>query len=297
MPKVQRRTARRIVTGGSITAVLLFGVLLVLSSTFPPYDPVSAGEIPDGVSYGSVEIEGRTVHFAESGDAGNPMVLFVHGTPGSLQAFSGYLANRRLQARAHLVAVDRPGFGQSVDGNWLPGLTEQAAFMAAMRRVNRSGEPMVVVGHSLGGTIAYRMGVDHPDDVQHLVVISSSIDPVVGQARWYNHLGNLWPVRFILPGGLGKANREIMPLKRELGELAPLIGDMAPVVTVIHGMNDRLVSFENLRFAEAKLPADRQRIVAVEDVGHFILWERPDLILPEIEHAIRQARGESSASE
>ena len=281
-----RQRLARFVTGGSLFVAVIFVMLFTLSSCFPPYEPIAEAKVPLVIQFSSVVINGRAISFAQSGDPKKPMVLFVHGTPGSKQGYLDYLNVAGLYDNAHLVAVDRPGFGDSVDGDWLPGLKAQAGFLAAMQKVNQSGQPMVVVGHSLGGTIAYRMALDSADAIKAIVVISSSIDPVVGQARWYNHIGNNFLIRWMLPDSLAKANVEIMPLKSELTEMTPMLAGMKPHVTVVHGDQDALVGFDNLRFAEKHVPEDRLRLVPVINEGHFILWKRPDLIIPEIQRAL-----------
>jgi len=55
---------------------------------------------------------------------------------------------------------------------------------------------------------------------------------------------------------------------------------------VIHGGRDALVSFDNLDYARRHLPADRTRIVAEPDEGHFILWRRPEIIAAEIDRML-----------
>lgn len=283
-----KRSVQRIVTGGILLAAGVAALLLTLASSFPPYDPEQTEKVLSPLSFGSLAIEGRALHYAERGDPENPLVLFVHGTPGSMGAFLDYLTETQLSDRAHLVAVDRPGFGRSTDGDWLPNLKSQAAHLAALSQINRSDKPMVVVGHSLGGTIAYRMAIDFPDKVSTIVVVSSSIDPFVGQARWYNHLANNKLIRWMIPRDLQRANREIMPLAKELADMATYLAELTTNVTVIHGKDDRLVDYENLEFAAKHLPSASTRIVAVDNIGHFILWERPKLIVQEIERAVNQ---------
>ncbi|WP_339067208.1 hypothetical protein [Teredinibacter turnerae] len=41
------------------------------------------------------------------------LLVFVHGTPGDWRSFGQQLADRRLAARAVLVAIDRPSWGGS----------------------------------------------------------------------------------------------------------------------------------------------------------------------------------------
>ena len=258
---------------------------MTISGCFPPYDPIQEAELQGAgavLRFSAIDIDGHDLYFAESGDPEKQMVLFVHGTPGSWQGYASYLRNTQLASKAHLIAMDRPGFGRSAHEGWLPGFRDQASILMQMRVLNRSRLPIILVGHSLGGSIAYRMAVDFPDEISGMVVISASVDPELGKARWYNRIADLSMISWILPNGLVKANIEIMPLRDELLALKPLLGGIKANVAVIHGKQDKLVDFGNLSFAEKFLDPTRLKSVPVPDMGHFVLWEQPDLVVSEI---------------
>ncbi len=158
----------------------------------------------------------------------------------------------------------------------------------AFDTLNQSCTPLLLVGHSLGATIAYRMGLDFPDRIAAIVAVAGGIDPVAARARWYNYAASGRLVRWMVPDELARANREIMPLEGELTAMAPLLGRLAGKVTAIHGRRDKLVSFANLDYVAAQIPA--ARTVAVPDVGHFVIWDRPELIVAEIIRRLPEPR-------
>ncbi len=53
------------------------------------------------------------MHYTHLGDLDLPLVVLVHGTPGSSNGFMDYLADSLLPEKAQLIALDRPGFGDS----------------------------------------------------------------------------------------------------------------------------------------------------------------------------------------
>src|SRR5687768_111996 len=59
----------------------------------------------------------RELHYVKAGDATKPLILFLHGSPGSLSAFIHFLADSVLLKEALLITTDRPGFGNSNFGN------------------------------------------------------------------------------------------------------------------------------------------------------------------------------------
>src|SRR5688572_27323159 len=48
------------------------------------------------------------MEYAEAGDSTKPLILFVHGSPGSLSAFLWYLVDNTLLEHGHLITMDRP---------------------------------------------------------------------------------------------------------------------------------------------------------------------------------------------
>ena len=59
------------------------------------------------------KIEGRNIHYAQTGKEDLPTLVFVHGTPGSWNAFSDYMIDKELLRAFRMVSIDRPGFGYS----------------------------------------------------------------------------------------------------------------------------------------------------------------------------------------
>lgn len=258
---------------------------LAISGCFAPYEAIHGEELENlqtALVFSSLDVEGHKLLIVESGDRNKQLVLFIHGTPGSWEGYAEYLQMNSLASRAHLVAMDRPGFGQFSQDEWLPPFQEQASILMKLRRLNHSGLPIIIVGHSLGGSIAYRMAVDFPEDISGMVVISAPVDPMLSKRRWYNVLASYAVVSWMLPDSLLKANREMNPLQEELTAMEPLLSEIRSNVTVIQGTEDKLVKFGNLGFAERRLTHANFRAIPVQDMGHFVLWEDPGLIAAEI---------------
>jgi pimeloyl-ACP methyl ester carboxylesterase len=265
---------------------LSFCVLLMLTSCFPPYESVDEQHWIDQeprikFSTFDEDDDNQAIFVAESGASDQQMVLFLHGTPGSWRGYAEYLQNPELSARAHLVAMDRLGFGQSDHGR-VPPFKQQAASLMRLQSLNKSGKPIIVVGHSFGGSLAYRMAVDFPNEITGLLVISASVNPELGKARWYNKMASFGAINWMVPSNLMKANVEIMPLQDELLDMQPLLAGITTRVTIIHGKQDKLVDFDNLAFATTELRNARLNTVKVAESGHFILWEEPAIVVKEI---------------
>ncbi|MCA9715231.1 MAG: alpha/beta fold hydrolase [Myxococcales bacterium] len=234
--------------------------------------------LPHAPRHGAVEVDGRAIHYVEVGDPENPPVVLLHGSPGSWDAYLSQLTSAALQERAHMIALDRPGFGDSSDGGHEPSLARQAAITRAVLHAAHPDAPAVVVGHSFGGPVAGRLAMDAPEDVRALVLVAPSIDPALERTMLAQRVANLRVVAALLPDALVACNREIMALRAELEEMAPRWERMTTPVTVIQGEADRLVPPANADFAAARVPASSLELVRVPGMDHFVPWTRPELI-------------------
>jgi pimeloyl-ACP methyl ester carboxylesterase len=110
---------------------------------------------------GAIQLAGRTL-----GDAG-PRVVFVHGLFG--QGRNWTTIARRLAEDGHRVTLlDLPNHGHSpwtdrVD--YLDMAELVAAELAAL------GDPVTLVGHSMGGKVAMQLALRHPELLRALVVV------------------------------------------------------------------------------------------------------------------------------
>src|SRR6476620_10811132 len=61
----------------------------------------------------SREINGFTIHYIETGKKDATTLFFVHGSPGSWDAYKDYLKDSLLLSKYRMIAIDRIGFGHS----------------------------------------------------------------------------------------------------------------------------------------------------------------------------------------
>jgi pimeloyl-ACP methyl ester carboxylesterase len=220
----------------------------------------------------------RPIHYARVGADSLPTVLFIHGSPGSWDAFIDYFADTALLRRAMLISADRPGFGKSGLGQPERSLAVQAAQLAPLLHLSRSGRKPIIVGHSLGGPVAVRLAMDYPDAVGGLLLLAPSIDPALEAQEWYRYVGNVFPFRQMLPTEFDVSNQEIMPLKGELQAMLPLWVRIRVPVTVLQGYKDGLVPPGNADFARRMLTQAPTTIQMLPGMNHFIPWNRQEQV-------------------
>lgn len=235
-------------------------------------------DAPRKPSFYEYTLNGRRLHYAAMGADTLPMVVFVHGSPGSWDAFISFFKDTALYRAARIVSVDRPGFGKSGYGKAETSLQEQAALLMPILQTNQSAALPLLVGHSLGGPVVSRMAMDYPHLVGGLVLVAPSIDPALERWEWYRYVGDFFLFRAIIPKELDVSNQEILPLKKELASMLPMWANIRVPVTVIQGEKDKLVPPGNAGFARKMLVNAPTKVWMIPGMNHFIPWRRPDLI-------------------
>lgn len=126
----------------------------------------------------TLDVDGRPVHLADFGGSGDPMVL-VHGLGGS---YVNWLAVApRLAERFHVVAPDLAGFGLTPLAGRSAGVDANAELLD--RILAGIGEPVVLVGNSMGGMIALLEAACHPERVRALVLLDPSLPATLSVRR------------------------------------------------------------------------------------------------------------------
>lgn len=267
-----------------IACVLIFALMITLHScmTFR----MSSKEIDTYFSTRNLEgtqhhysVGYRNIHYVTSGDTTKPLVVFVHGSPGSLSAFIDFLADTVLLKRALLLTTDRPGFGYSNFGVAEPSLAAQATLLKPILEKYKKNRPVILVGHSLGGPVVARMAIDYPELVDGLILVAASIDPELEPNETWFRAPLATPfLRWLLPKSLRASNEEIYQAKPELEAMLPLWKNVHCPVTVIQGDKDTLVPPGNADFAEKMLVNASVKIIRKKDMNHFVPWTNPMLI-------------------
>jgi len=227
-----------------------------------------------------------TIHYAQAGHENNPslsnrqaLVLFVHGSPGSLSAFIGFLADTALTNQALVITTDRPGFGHSNFGIGEPSLEKQAFALKPIVEKYKNNRPIILIGHSLGGPVIARMAIDYPNLADGLIFVAASIDPQLEpNETWFRAPFASPFLSWILPRSFRASNEEIYQLKPQLEDMLPLWKEIKCPVIVIQGQKDSLVPAGNADFAKKMLINAPVELLVKEDMNHFVPWSNPELI-------------------
>ncbi len=148
------------------TQTILAAVLMAaVSAPVMGQEPAS---IPVPRKTGHVSANGVSYYYAIYG-TGQP-VLLLHGGLGQIEMFGPNLT--KLARTRQVIGVDLQGHGRTRLGSRPIEAAAMADDMAIL--LNSLGYGRVdVVGYSLGGSVAFRLGVQHPAVVRRLVLVST----------------------------------------------------------------------------------------------------------------------------
>jgi len=119
-------------------------------------------------------------HSALLGSMGRgPTVVLVHGLGADA---NHWLPVARDLARDHRVAlVELPGHG--ISPMMMPFGLEQATLALDRALAEQTNEPVVLVGHSVGGLVAASEAIHSPDRVRALVLVETALAPQLTSAE------------------------------------------------------------------------------------------------------------------
>ena len=222
----------------------------------------------------TIVVEKHHIHYAQTGSDSLPTIFFVHGTPGSWDAFSGYLQDSLLLQKFRLVSIDRPGFGNSDYGK-PENLARQSQLISPLFKKLVNGKPYFLAGHSLGGPMIIKLAADNENMFSGIVVISGSIDPEEEKPERWRPLLFETPLNYLVPGAMRPSNEELWYLKTDLVLLKDDFKKINCPVYFIHGLNDTWVPPGNVEYGK-KLLVNAPEIgeLMIPGANHFIPWSK-----------------------
>ena len=221
----------------------------------------------------SKEINGFTIHYIETGNKNASTLFFVHGSPGSWDAYKDYLKDSLLLSKYRMIAIDRIGFGYSNFGK-AENLKTQSYIIEKFTKLTANGKPIYLIGHSLGGPTIVQMAAEKPNDYPALIILAGAMDPKAEKPEKWRAIIKTTPIRYIIPGALRPSNDELWYLKNDLIQLKPKLQNITSKVIIIHGTKDPLVPYSNVAFMRREfVNAKSLEIISIKDANHFIPWE------------------------
>jgi pimeloyl-ACP methyl ester carboxylesterase len=112
------------------------------------------------------------IYFYESGRQHAKSVVLIHGI-GDEGARIWINLIPELEKKFHVVAFDLPGFARSSKGNQAYSPANYAAFVNWIVKTYTK-DPVVVIGHSLGGSISLYYAGAYPESLERLIIADAA---------------------------------------------------------------------------------------------------------------------------
>lgn len=252
--------------------------------------------------------EQTRLHSSAVGDQGSP-VVFCHGLFG--QGKNWTQIAKRLSGDHRVTLLDMPDHGRSP---WSERFDYLAAADLVARAVEEAGQgdPVTLVGHSMGGKIAMLVALRHPELVDRLCVVDVSpvaypdrdefgdymdamlavdLDAVESRSDADEALEEAAPhptIRSFLLQNLQRSDEggwrwlpNLEVLRRDLAELGGWPADAVENTTYdgpvlwIAGATSPYVTDDYDTAMESLFP--RERRVTIKDAGHWVHSEQPEV--------------------
>ena len=254
---------------------------------------------------------GINVHYRDQGQRDSKPVIFLHGSSGSLHVFEPLIG--QLGEGYRFISYDHPGHGLTGPHPAHDYSYAGYAQVLDLVRSRLSIDRFVLVGHSMGGWIAWRYAAEHPDAVDALVLISAAGMPTrdddpemelgLGQTLMQTSIGR-WLSEFTMPRYMIKrtteasiyddelvseelvdqfwelmrypGNRQAFSIRSQLGRdlhLAHLANAIKAPTLLIWGDRDTFVMPSAALSFSERI--EQSEIVLLPDVGHLPMLEAP----------------------
>jgi len=226
------------------------------------------------LQFRSEVINGHNIHYAITGLPDKPTLFFIHGSPGSWEAFKKYLKDKDLRAHFRLISIDRPGFGHSDYGAAI-SISEQATLIGPLIGHLQNGRDFYLVGHSLGGPLAVKLAAEYKKYISGIILLAASVDPNEEKRELWRPVLKLPPLCFLLPGAFRPSNVELWAFKKDVLTMPSDLNNITCPVIILQGMVDPLVPPGNAFYAQKQLINARSvKLITLDSANHFIPWTR-----------------------
>jgi pimeloyl-ACP methyl ester carboxylesterase len=173
------------------------GIVLPQAQAQGRASPLATGLGRDFVS-DTATVNGTTLHYVRGGK-GPPLIL-IHGFPQDWFEYQGIMP--RLAMRFTVIAVDLRGIGGSKatpGGYGAANMAEDIEQLVATLKLQH----VYVVGHDIGGQVAYALVRRHPQDLRGAMILDSTIPGIAGWDESMSGPG-VWHVGFMQVPGLAE---------------------------------------------------------------------------------------------
>jgi pimeloyl-ACP methyl ester carboxylesterase len=231
-------------------------------------------------------------------------IVFLHG-PGAGACADAYYYQRR-----HFPTSVAPNLPGHLTGTRCPDVARYMEWVRGWLWAQGLNKDLVLVGYTLGASIALQYGLDYPDEVQGLVLMTvaarpkvrapgayemrlrAAKDPKVFEDEWIAFQRHA--MKFVEPGlreKLMERHRQVGPMSQyhdlktiDVFDVSARIATLKPKLLLLRGLDDPGNPPKYEKEMHAAVPGSRY--VELSGAGHFPPTEIPDQVNALIEEFV-----------
>ncbi len=219
----------------------------------------------------------RVLEMQQKIDTALPILVFVHGSPGSALDFKKYLMDTDLNKNFNIIVYDRIGYGYLNTGEILNSVQEEVDVLHEVLK-DYDVNNIVLLGYSYGGTIALAA----PENYKNKIILAGAVKGDLEPMFWLLNFYKWKLTRPLVPKVLQAASKEKLEHVTELPGYEDKWGVSEASIIAIHGKKDRIVPYENSLFLKEKIDDKKFTLITIEKGNHALVWTNFTLIKNEI---------------
>ncbi len=207
----------------------------------------------------------------------NPLLVFIHGAPGSWDAFKTFLLDDRLADEYSMISIDRLGYGESDRGNYA-SIQDQTKMLHTILE-NYPTQDLIMVGHSYGAPIAATYESIY-QDASALVLLAPVVDPDNERLFWFAYPAHWKLTRWMFPDWIKVSTMEKFKHAEELVGIRHIWSQLNKPIIHVHAEDDWIApGKENISFLKRNVKDEFLIQEIRENKGHLIPWNDYDFIV------------------
>lgn len=249
---------------------------------------------------GFIEIKGKKQRFLEKG-VGDPPVIFITGSGSWLEHFD--TVQTVIAKSNRTLSYDKPGIGKSEmidEPRTVENMTNHLRQILDERKID---EPVILVGHSLGGFVARYFEIKNPSRVAGMVLVDPSDEYLTSEVRriksekWNRYLDS---IRIVMINDTTSSvgQRQELKYDKNIDSVMRTVRTTTKIpVTLIESnkiidqdlMTEDVIEIKKKLYRRLKaeqLP--QMTIISTDKSGHFIQLDEPQLVINAIKEMIKE---------